>query len=483
MRNLGSSPIRRRLAAAVLVLTALVHSAAAADEAAAGDWGGAALRWAWIAHRLAGDLPLARGLYEELLAEKPETRAPAQAAGTRPNVRARACLGLALLERDAGNGGAANRWLDRALAEPGAAERWRQAARHLQFQLARGEVRPDPDLVSDMKEKIARLEAELETLSREAGQRGEELRRRDELIARLESGAQGAAEPPRSAPPEPGAVGRLLESMLEAARQEESIRRYMIGSDMSRAREYYQSGRTMHCYNELKKVLSLDPYHSEALELSARCRSLLASAIGERTLSRDSAELRMGVHSKRVLLEVMDANYEEGRRLYQSGKLGPAIGQFQKVLEEYAWSPATLSDEEVATFVQPAQHMLDRCYEESGIAPEAWTLRGREESLAQRIRERTGDLEAKNDALEAVTASLERWKREHADQGVVRALGEMERRAQDANGALQRGEPREAAIAARDILTLLELFPELDPNAEHRDDIARLLRKLQAPAE
>ena len=82
---------------------------------------------------------------------------------------------------------------------------------------------------------------------------------------------------------------------------------------------------------------------------------MIAAAAGERSLPSVSAEESKALRARRLVLEAMQGNLAEGKRLYRKGKIGAAATALQRVLKEYAWCPTPLSDEEIATYVQPAE--------------------------------------------------------------------------------------------------------------------------------
>ena len=143
-----------------------------------------------------------------------------------------------------------------------------------------------------------------------------------------------------------------------------------------------------------------------------------------------------------------------------------AIESFQRVLEEYAWSPVALSKEDVETIVEPADHLLRRCLQESGSGEEALRLLGQESRLLEELKTNTDDL-------------LDQ-ERAHAE-----ADGNMHRLCERAVGeglaALKRGERRTATRAFEDVLTLLTWFPDLDPDGKLRRAVDQHLKALYEP--
>ena len=178
----------------------------------------------------------------------------------------------------------------------------------------------------------------------------------------------------------------------------------------------------------------------------------------------------------------MEQNLKEGKRLYRKGKIGAASAALQSVLREYAWCPTPLSNEEIAMYVQPAEQLLRRCFDESGVGDEAMALRGKEDDLIERMQEGISQLYDQELALEEVRSELERLKKSQPEAMYAYARGEIERRTDDARQSLQRGEKPEATDAYRDVVTLLDWFPELDPAGEIRRDVAKQLASLEAAA-
>ncbi|MFQ5654701.1 MAG: hypothetical protein ACE5GW_08225 [Planctomycetota bacterium] len=434
------------------------------------------LRRAWTLHRLHCRVAEAEKIYRDLVGAE---EAPA-------DVRARAAIGLGLLERERGGGGAAS-WFRRALQFEEASPRWRGGARALLGEIeAERERRDGSALLMELRGAVDHLEADLERVHRKVTEKEEELRHNRKLLQRREELAEEALAARAAAPAvvdvKRSRATRWLETLIEEERSLARVRRYLVARGLQKGLEEYQQGRFESALNAMKKVLQIDPQNREALELSARCRRLFATVMGRRSLSPPEPSKTPAIDFKlahQLVVAGMRAYLEEGRRLYRKGELTAAITPFQKVLEEYAWCPTPLDDGEIATIVRPAERLLERCFEESGIGGRGLELSGRESELLERLRQHAERLLDAEVALEDVDSSLERIRKADPEESLGYAMREVERLMRKGLHAVERRNQREALIAFRDVLTLLKWFPEIDPELTLSQDVERRLEALE----
>ncbi|MEE8143205.1 MAG: tetratricopeptide repeat protein [Planctomycetota bacterium] len=396
----------------------------------------AQLREAWIQHRLKRDMKAAEKLYVTLVEQN----------DAHPDLRARAALGLGILKRDLGEMDLAASWFRRAIAESGADLRWRQNARMLLLR-----VEPQEDLAGtreDFEQTVKWIDRELMRVRQRLREGEEELRRKNALIRRLEERLSTHQQTmARNEEVKRNRALDLLEKLEEHEKQALLAERSLVLHGLTKARSYYSQGRLLNALNEVKKVLHLEPKNREALELRSRCSSLLAVATGQRVLPRPDPQIGQSANpTHRMLVDWMKADLERGQSYYRQGKVAPAIAALRKVLEEYAWCPTVLSEDEIDMVIAPAEHLLQQCFESQGVGEEAMILQG---------------IDPK--------------------QGVENARQEVQRLTGVGQQAARRGEIREASIAYQDVLTWLGFFPDLDPDQKLAKDIRRRLEALQVP--
>jgi len=452
----------------------------AADSALPAD-PGERLRHAWIAHRLQGELEPASAAY----------RAVAEDAAASPDLRARARLGLALLERDRGEIARARDELARALEIAGAAPRWRRTARLLRAEL---EGRPDsdaaasPDLLRELEGRVASLNQDLERVRTTVTEREAELERKDRMLRRLEEhereavAASGTAD--RRIELEQSRAHRWLEELVKDDQQKQRLERALIGSHLIRGREAFREGRIAEAHNEMKKILSLDPLHREALDLASRCRALLAAAAGVESFPTPDPAARSETPPdlvEELTIDAMRAYLGEAERHQEAGRTLEAIRSATKVLEEHSWSPAPLPEEFVREIVGGAERLLEECLGATATAADsaqARELRDRQLELIGNLRERFARLMATELALAEADESAARLTGGESGDGSRRLVQEFEATMAAAERALAAKRPAEAARHYHDLLVLLEWVPELDPEGTIAPELARQLAAL-----
>lgn len=443
---------------------------------------GVRLRQAWIEHRLRGHFESAEAGYRAVVAD----------ASADADLRARARLGLALLARDRGDLAAAREETARVLSLGRAAPRWRRAARLLRAELegtAVTSANPESGLLEELQERVTSLQGDLERVRETAADREEELERKDRMLRRLEerereavaSGDAGA----RRFEAERHRASRWLEELVRDDRQQQRLQRSLIRSHLLTGRQAFRAGRFHEALNEMKKILILDPLHREALDLSSRCRTLLAATAGVDAFEPPEPG-RMGVTPpdliEELTLAAMRAWLAEARRHQAQGRTLEAIQSASKVLEEYSWSPAPLPEAIVAELVGGADRVLEECTgltvgsEESA---EARALRERQLELIGSLRERFSQLMATELALAEADESAERLADPDATEVPLELVREFEATMSAAARALAAELPSEAIRHYRDLLVLLEWAPELDADGTIRPELVRQLATLE----
>ncbi|MEM7168207.1 MAG: hypothetical protein AAF581_22355 [Planctomycetota bacterium] len=445
-------------------------------ESARAQTGLERLRAAWIKHRLEGAGPAAQPLYLSLYND----------AELAPDVRCRAAIGLGIVAREQSALGEAREWFLRASNVSQASGRWVRSARRLLLVIADTiESERDPQRsVDDFQREIDALKRDRTRFSSLIGERDVELQRKDELIARLRirlDSARKADELQAEARHE-RASGVLMQ-IVEQERDAERLKRYLINQGIQRCQRHLDEGRWLHATNEIKRVLEIDSQHAEARRLLQHCQSTLARASGQQAFRGEGAgaELQPKV-SRRLVVDVMAAYLTEARRLYRAGRVGGAIAAYERVLSEYAVSPVPLSQDEVNTLVAPAEFGLRRCFEELGVAGNA-DLPGERSHLLSALRKDAHRLLEQQQALEKAESDVEEIKSQNPEEGLQRARQEIDRSLLKAEESLAQGKRTDAADALRDVLTLLEWFPTLDPEGALSRRVAGELDTLTAGGE
>lgn len=474
------------LPAALLLSTILAAGAAARGEALTGGDvpadPGERLRRAWIGHRLLGELEPAAEAYRLVAAD------PAAS----PDLRARARLGLALLERDRGNVPAAREEIGRALEVTGAAPRWRRTARLLRAELEgrRGgdPAHASPDLLGELEGRVALLQEDLERVRATVSEREAQLESKDRMLRRLEEhereavAASGPAD--RRIELERSRAHRWLEELVRDDQQKQRLERALIGSHLIRGREAFRLGQISEAHNEMKKILSLDPLHREALDLASRCRALLAAAAGVESFPEPDPAERLATPPDLVVeltIDAMRAYLGEAERHLAAGRTLDAIRSATKVLEEHSWSPAPLPAELVREVVGGAERILEECLGATATAEDtaqARELRDRQLELIGDLRERFARLMATELALAEADESAARLTGGDTGNGGHRLVREFEETMAAAEQALAAKRPSEAARHYHDLLVLLEWVPELDPEGTIAPELSRQLAAL-----
>ena len=103
------------------------------------------------------------------------------------DLRVRAGLGLGMLARERGDMATARSWFQDAAGTERASPRWRRNASDLLTAVNLIQEQEDDFLLAEMKRKVALLQEEQTDLAVEIDERREELRRKDDLIRRLEA--------------------------------------------------------------------------------------------------------------------------------------------------------------------------------------------------------------------------------------------------------------------------------------------------------
>jgi len=473
-------------AAAFLAALAAALPARAASPGGNDADPGERLRRAWIDHRLIGELEPAAAGYRSVAED---TSAP-------PDLRARARLGLALLERDRGAVPAAREELARALEIPGAAPRWRRTARLLRAELEgrpASEAAASPDLLRELEGRVASLCEDLERVRSTVSEREAELERKDRMLRRLEEhereSVAGSGAEDRRIELERSRAHRWLEELVQDDRQKQRLERALIGSHLIRGREAFREGRVAEAHNEMKKILSLDPLHREALDLASRCRAMLAATAGVESFPEPDPASR-GVAPPDLVgeltMDAMRAYLGEAERHRAAERSLEAIRSATKVLEEHSWSPAPLPADFVREVVGGAERLLEECLGATGTAADsaqARELRDRQLELIGSLRERFARLMATELALAEADESAARLTGGEAGDGGSRLAREFEATMAAAERAVAAKRPAEAARHYHDLLVLLEWVPELDPERTIAPELERQLAALGEAAE
>ncbi|MGE3165063.1 MAG: hypothetical protein AB7O52_09175 [Planctomycetota bacterium] len=431
----------------------------------------ATLREAWVLHRLQGQPDRASAVYRRL--HEDELAAP--------DLRCRAAIGLGLIERDGGEERAALEWFERASRVPGAGQRWVRSALDEIAAIRRGlESEADPHLPLDLETQVGDLERDVATYRVLIEERDQELGRRDAIIQRLRDSHEGAerardiqAELNRSR------AAQFLESIAEREKETQRVTRHLVAAALARAMEHMSEGRGVFAYNEVKRALEIDPLNRGAKDLEARCRALMAQSTSERSLVRTSQATAKSPRPE-LVVEVMSAYLEEGKRLYRKGRIVGAIGAFERVLEEYANSPTALTEEQLSTIVAPAEHYLKGCFEDRGAAADTLRLRARRSDLLAAVQEGASRILEQQRALDQIDSSLEQILVRDPEEGIRSAASEAATQLREGVEAMEKGSMREARLAFRDVLIVLNWFPALDPDQQLRGEVTELLQELEA---
>lgn len=427
------------------------------------ELGHAQLRRAWVLHRLEAKPQEARPLYVELYENEAQL----------PDLRSRAALGIGLLARDAGRDHEAVQWFERAARVEGASSRWLVAALDL---LAAGRRRLEVDPtrpLRDLELQVAELEQNAELLSRIVEERDDELVRQRDIIRRLQQ-AYPKQQPIDSEERKRREAQLQLDSWLEQERDLAKVRRHSkkrrLRAALDEAQEHLRAGRTVFAFDEAKRALGIDPLNREAQDLIRTCQGLLAGATGRRSLpaAGDSRAQTTNPETQRALIvAVMSSYLEEGKRCYRSGQISQAIDYFERVLEEYGNSPLPLGEEHVSVIVQPAERLLNRCFEDSGLGPEARRLHARRADLLSALDESSL-------LIREQEAELEKLWGDNPEHRTARARQAVDEQMLAGIRALDMGAQREARLAFGDVLLLLDWFPSLDPDQKIRDRVSAL---------
>lgn len=434
------------------------------------------LREAWLKHRMEGAAVAAEPLYRAIYND----------AEIDASIRCRAALGLGLVARDRSALVDAKGWFVRAASVPGASGRWVRSARRLQLVIESTiESERDPQRsVDDFQREIDALKRDQTRFTTLIGDRDGELQRKDELIARLRSSLNSAEVAGRlQAEQRNQRASGVLMQIVEEQRDAERLKRYLISQGIQRCQRHLDEGRLLHATNEIKRVLEIDPQHGEALRMLQTCQAALARASGQTAFPEEGAgaELQPEV-TRRLVVDVMGAYLTEARRLYRSGRVGAAIAHYERVLSEYAVSPVPLSPDEVNTLVAPAEFGLRRCFKELGVSGSA-DLTGQRSTLLSALRRDAHRLLEQQQELDQAESDVEKLKSQNPELGLSRARDEIDRSLQKAENAVALGKTSEAEAALRDVLTLLEWFPTLDPEGVLSQRVAGELDRIAAPTE
>lgn len=463
----------RRWATVWLVATCL-HVGLLSGTLPAQEGGEARLRAAWRLHRMAGELEHGMRRYAELQRDPDVT----------PDVRSRAALGLALIARAQDQPEQAAHWLLAAASERGAGARWIQQALALRARLEAQRITEASTQhpVERLQHQVSGLERDQQALERLIAERDEELKRKDEMIQLLrESTRQRARAEQHADEGTRSAASSLLERWVEEERNVQGVRRYLVAQGLTRCHQHLAEGRLLHSANEARRVLDLDPRNPEALQLFAHCQERLAHAAGQRSFGEGATSEFDPRWARQLAVETMKAYLAEGQRLYREGQLGGAIRAFERVLEEYALSPAALGPQELDTILAPAQHGLEQCFAESGQGAEAMRLAGQRSLLLEEMVAGAGRLLDQEQALAAAERDVAAIREQDSVQGLELARSQIERRLREARSALESRSVRQAVLSFRDVLTWLEWFPALDSAGVLARDVRAQLDQLIAP--
>ena len=469
------------LTLATITLVGSFGSPLLAEESAAAD-----LRLAWIDHRLEGKLEAARERY----------RAVADQEDAPVDVRARALLGLTLLARDTQQPARALALLEEFYALERVAPRWRETARVLRAELEGStpveEPGSPPDLLRDLQERVEELKSDLQRVEQTVEEREKELADKDRLLRRLEEWqreALASAEvAERTEALRDSSIERLFSEMEQEDRQSRQLKRYFLRSHLLSARELFEAGRPAEAYNEVKRVLALDPLHREALEIGARCRALLAVSAGRASLTAQEPLQWTGM-PRRMVAEmttaVMRAYLAEAEGHLAAGRTMEALQAASKVLDEYSWCPTPLPEEIVREVVGRADRVLEQCLGGSGAAEtaEARKLLETQLELIGRLRKDFSQLMATELALAEADESAQRITGRGPEDGAAQIARELSDSLKAAEGALTAGQPREALRRYREILILLEWVPNLDPRGTIRRRLEEQVEALTGSVE
>ncbi|MCI0652761.1 MAG: hypothetical protein L0Z55_12855, partial [Planctomycetes bacterium] len=398
----------------------------------------------------------------------------------------RSAIGLGLLYAEADDSARALEWLERAVNTEGASPRWVRNAVALAVRFDEARMAPELERIETLKSKVARLATEHERLQAEVAARDQELARMRELYVRFDAKAAAPAAAADGTLPivESSEAALLLDQVKEGAREEARARLHFARLYMERGLEHYCSGRHLHALNEARKALDIDPERADAQDLSRQCLAVIAGAAGgdaRAATSGDGAKVGDAAQSgddkyARLLhVEGMKAHLHEGRRLHRQGKTPQAQEKLERVLSDFAWGAFRLTDEEIVTVVEPAEHLLRKILGERGDIGEAAQWRGRESDLLGRLRDAFKKRAAQEIAFERLDALIEAMKASRPEEAEAIAEAELTRSLILAGEAETRGAPADAETALRDVVTLIEFFPALDATGAVAKDAERRL--------
>lgn len=418
------------------------------------------LRQGWLHHRILGEPQVAGPIYRSIALD----------ASLPVDLRARATIGLGLIEREGKHlQDALTLW--KSVSDlPGVSSRWRRTA--LALIAATPEITREEGsefLLENLKGKIYLLESDLERVRDRADERQRDLERTEEMLRRLKeevvSREAFSEKIPSSLDEFGGRARNWLEALLEEERDRERVVRYLVARHLRHGREHFSRGRFQEALDEGQGALEIDPLCREAIELTQRCRQLLALPDGSDVDGIAAALLSAGALQSQAEMEHR-ALLTEARKLVGEGRTAEAIINLRKLLDEVAWSPVPLSEEHLQSIVEPANQLLERCFSEDGEGGEAAHLSGREAQLVEGLRRSSERLLAIETAIEMARSRAEILSDSDPERGLLTALGEIDRLMLKGRESLGQGRKPEAATAWRDVLTLLEWFPDIDRGGE-----------------
>lgn len=432
---------------------------------------GDSLRAAWVLHRLQGQSTAARTAY---LAIYEDAALPADS-------RCRAAIGIGLVEREAGEEKDALEWFERASTLPGAGPRWVKSALEQIGAIQRSlESESDPRASQELASQVSGLEEDVAAFRTLIDEQDQELSRRDAIIQRLRESDAGEEKALNiQAEIHRNRAAQFLESIAEQEKEAQRVSRHFAGAAIGRAIEHLGAGRVLFAYNEVKRALEIDPLNRRAQDLEARCRGVMAEGTSEGVIPRASSA-SVPVTRPELVVEVMSAYLDEGKRLYRKGRIVGAIGAFERVIEEYANSAVALTDEQLSTIVAPAEHYLRGCYEDRGVAAETLRLRARRSDLLAEVEAGAKRILEQQQALEEIDSSLERIRDRNPEEGIRLAASAAEAQMRAGLEAMENGRSREARVAFRDVRILLEWFPSLDPEQRLLRKVSELIQEIEA---
>ncbi|MFN0057517.1 MAG: hypothetical protein ACKVX7_03595 [Planctomycetota bacterium] len=304
------------------------------------------LRRAWILHRLQDDATHARDLYRQVYADE----------SAASDLRARAAIGLGLIESHGGRLSEAERWFAEVGRLIGVAPHWRSVARREEDKLAlTRQLQTLPTLseysqsVEDLQARLASLRLDLE----ESEGRNDELEQTvANLMAYLDS---------RNSLVEEAREAARLQSLepMERFDQREITRRQLAVVALRRGMSHYRAGRYLEALNDFKEVQTLDPESIDARVLYHQCCLRLPGR--EERGPSISEEI-----ANEQFLKQLYQQLQEARQLWIKGDNDGALERALRIIDWYKLTPSVLTEKDLQLLVAPAENLIRCCVAPGG---------------------------------------------------------------------------------------------------------------------